>query len=189
MDSGETSVAPRTSTSSDAAISMRLELVVLPVSDIDRAKRFYAGLGWHLDIDHAAGDDLRIIQFTPPGSDCSIMFGKNITAEKPGSVQGLHLIVANLPLVRDELLRRGIAISEPFHDGGGIFHRIGPEGHVAGYNPQRKSYASYASFSDPDGNGWVIQEVTARLSADLPPGETNFTDQLANAVRSQVAGA
>lgn len=189
MDSGEAPIGARARASSDATISMRFELVVLPVSDIDRAKRFYANLGWRLDIDHTAGDDLRIIQFTPPESDCSIMFGKNITAERPGSVQGLHLIVPNLALVCDELLRRGIAVSEPFHDGGGIFHRVGPEGHVKGFNPRRKSYASYASFSDPDGNGWVIQEVTARLSADLPPGETAFTDELANAVRSQVAGA
>lgn len=189
MDSGEARVAPRASTSSDASISMRLELVVLPVSDIDRAKRFYADLGWRLDIDHTAGDDLRIVQFTPPGSDCSIMFGNNITTAEPGSASGLHLIVANLALVRDDMLRRGISISEPFHDSGGVFHRVGPEGHVKGFNPQRKSYASYASFSDPDGNGWVIQEVTARLTGDLPPGETSFTDELANAVRMAASGA
>ena len=189
MDSGDTRIAPRASTLNEASVSMRLELIVLPVSDIDRAKHFYADLGWRLDIDHTAGNDLRIIQFTPPGSDCSIMFGKNVTTAKPGSMQGLHLIVANLALVRDEMLLRGIAISEPFHDSGRVFHRVGPEGHVKGFIPQRKSYASYASFSDPDGNGWVFQEVTARLTGDLPPGETNFTDELANAVRSAVTGA
>lgn len=189
MDSGKASVAARAGATNEALVSMRLELVVLPVSDIDRARRFYADLGWHLDIDHTAGDDLRIIQFTPPGSDCSVMFGKNITDAKPGSVQGLHLIVADLAVVRDQLLRRGIAISEPFHDSGGVFHRIGPKGHTTGFNPQRKSYASYASFSDPDGNGWVLQEVTARLTGDLPQGETAFSDELANAVRKAVAAA
>lgn len=188
MDSGEPRTTSGVSASNEVSISMRLELIVLPVSDIDRAKRFYADLGWHLDIDHTAGDDLRIIQFTPPGSDCSVMFGKNITAAKPGSLQDLHLIVADLALIREQLLRRGIAVSEPFHDNGGVFHRIGPAGHVSGFNPKRKSYASYAAFSDPDGNGWVLQEVTARLTADLPPGETAFTDELANAVR-MAAGA
>jgi catechol 2,3-dioxygenase-like lactoylglutathione lyase family enzyme len=170
------------------SVSMRLEVVVLPVSDVDRAKRFYSGLGWRLDIDTSTGSAFRLIQFTPPGSDCSVIFGKGITTAAPGSVQGLHLVVSNLDAARDQLVRRGIAVSEPFHDAGGIFHRVGPEGHVPGPNPKRKSYASYASFNDPDGNGWVLQEVTARLSTDLPPGETSFTDELANAVRRAVAG-
>lgn len=117
------------------------------------------------------------------------MFGKNITTAKPGSIQGLHLIVTDLALVRDQLLQHGIAVSEPFHGSGGIFHRVGSEGRVAGFSPERKSYASYASFSDPAGSGWVLQEVTARLSADLPPGETAFTAELANAVRGAATGA
>jgi catechol 2,3-dioxygenase-like lactoylglutathione lyase family enzyme len=170
------------------SVSMRLEVVVLPVSDVDRAKRFYTDLGWRLDIDTSTGSAFRLIQFTPPGSDCSVIFGKGIATAAPGSVQGLHLVVSNLDAAREQLARRGIDVSEPFHDAGGIFHRAGPEGHVPGHNPKRKSYASYASFEDPDGNGWVLQEVTARLSADLPAGETSFTDELANAVRRAVAG-
>jgi catechol 2,3-dioxygenase-like lactoylglutathione lyase family enzyme len=187
MNSGEAQVVREANASSEASISMRLEVVVLPVSDIDRAKRFYADLGWRVDIDTARGKDFRLIQFTPPGSDCSVIFGKNITTAAPGSVQGLLLVVPDLETARKQLLRRGVAISEPFHDSGGIFHRVGAEGHVWGFNPRRKSYASYAAFSDPDGNGWVLQEVTARLTGDLPPGETDFTDELADAVREAVA--
>jgi catechol 2,3-dioxygenase-like lactoylglutathione lyase family enzyme len=170
------------------SVSMRLEVVVLPVSDVDRAKRFYTDLGWRLDIDTTTGPEFRLIQFTPPGSECSVIFGKGITTAAPGSVQGLHLIVSNLDEAREQLIANGIDVSEPFHDAGGIFHRVGPEGHVPGPNPKRKSYASYASFHDPDGNGWVFQEVTARLSADLPTGETSFTDELAEAVRRATAG-
>jgi catechol 2,3-dioxygenase-like lactoylglutathione lyase family enzyme len=160
--------------------ALSFELVVIPVSDVDRAKAFYAKLGWHCDIDHD-GENLRIVQFTPPGSAGSIMFGRNITTAPPGTVQGLHLIVPDIVAARDDLLRRGIDISEPFHDPGGIFHRAGAAGRAEGPNPQRKSYASYASFRDPDGNGWVFQEVTARLSADLEAGDTRFTSQLVNA--------
>jgi hypothetical protein len=109
------------------------------------------------------------------------MFGQNITMAEPGSVVGLHLIVPDIEVARDDLLRRGIEISELFHDPGGIFHRVSAVGRASGPNPQRKSYASYASFRDPDGNGWVFQEVTARLSADLEAGDTRFTSQLVNA--------
>lgn len=165
-------------------LEMRIEVIVLPVTDVDRAKRFYAALGWHLDIDATNGDDLRIVQFTPAGSGCSVMFGNGISNAAPGSVQNLHLVVSDIDAAREQLLRSGVAVSGAFHDAGGIFHRTGAEGHAPGPNPQRKSYASYASFSDPDGNGWVIQEVTARLGPDIPlAGETAFTDSLANAVR------
>jgi catechol 2,3-dioxygenase-like lactoylglutathione lyase family enzyme len=168
-------------------LEMRIEVIVLPVTDADRAKRFYAALGWSLDIDTATGDDFRIIQFTPPGSGCSVMFGKGITNAAPGSAQNLHLVVSDLEAAREQLLRRGIEVSDPFHDAGGIFHRTGAEGHAPGPNPQHKSYASYASFSDPDGNGWVIQEVTVRLGSDIPrAGETAFTDALADAVRRAI---
>jgi catechol 2,3-dioxygenase-like lactoylglutathione lyase family enzyme len=168
-------------------VDMRLEVVVLPVTDIDRAKSFYAQLGWRLDIDTATGPDFRIVQFTPPGSGCSVMFGKGITDAPPGSIQGLLLVVSDIESACADLLQRGIAISAPFHDAGGIFHRTGAEGHIPGSNPQRKSYASYAAFNDPDGNGWVLQEVTARLGADIPlTGETAFTDALANAVRHAI---
>jgi catechol 2,3-dioxygenase-like lactoylglutathione lyase family enzyme len=169
-------------------IDMKLEVVVIPVSDVDRAKRFYSDLGWRLDLDYTAGDDYRVIQFTPPGSGCSIMFGRNVTAAAPGSANGLHLIVSNIMAARDELLRRGLAISEPFHDAGGVFHHASAEGLSSGPNPQRKSYASYASFSDPDGNGWVLQEVTARLTGHIDEGDTSFTPELTNAVRRAEVG-
>jgi uncharacterized protein GlcG (DUF336 family)/catechol 2,3-dioxygenase-like lactoylglutathione lyase family enzyme len=164
-------------------IDMKLEVVVIPVSDVDRAKRFYSDLGWRLDIDYAAGDGYRVIQFTPPGSGCSVIFGKNVTVAAPGSVKGLHLIVSDIQAARDELLRRGIEIGEPFHDAGGIFHHAGGEGLVSGSNSQRKSYASYASFSDPDGNGWTFQEVTARLTGHIEEGDTSFTPELTNVVQ------
>src|SRR5712672_3973614 len=128
-------------------VDMKFEIVVIPVSDVDRAKRFYGDLGWRLDADFAAGDDFRVIQFTPPGSGCSVIFGKNVSAAAPGSARGLHLIVSDIQAARDELHRRGVEISEPFHDAGGVFHHAGAEGRLGGPNPQRKSYASYASFS------------------------------------------
>jgi catechol 2,3-dioxygenase-like lactoylglutathione lyase family enzyme len=187
MDSGEVEVTREPITADQGPISMRLEVVVLPVRDVDRAKAFYARLGWRLDIDFVRGSDFRMIQFTPPGSDCSVVFGRGITDAAPGSIQGLLLTVADLETARARLLARGIAVSEPFHDAGGVFHRVGAEGHVPGFNPKRKSYASYAGFSDPDGNGWILQEVTTRLSGDLPPGETDFTDELADAVRQAFA--
>jgi uncharacterized protein GlcG (DUF336 family)/catechol 2,3-dioxygenase-like lactoylglutathione lyase family enzyme len=166
-------------------LNMKLEVVVIPVSDVDRAKRFYGDrLGWRLDIDYvAAGDDYRVIQFTPPGSGCSVIFGKNLTLAAPGSAKGLHLIVSDVQAARDELQRRGVEISEPFHDAGGIFHHASGKELIRGPNPQRKSYASYASFSDPDGNGWVFQEVTARLTGHLEPGDTSFSPQLTDFVR------
>jgi len=112
------------------AFDMKLEVVVIPVSDVDRARRFYGDLGWRLDLDYAAGDDFRVIQFTPPGSGCSVIFGKNVSAAAPGSAKGLHLIVSDIQIARDELLRRGVEISEPFHDAGGVFHHAGAEGLV-----------------------------------------------------------
>ena len=161
---------------------MKLEIVVISVSDVDRAKQFYSDLGWRLDIDYASGDDYRVIQFTPPGSGCSIIFGKNVTTAAPGSAKDVHLIVSDVQAVRHELLSRGIAISELFHDAGGVFHHAGSKDLLSGPNPQRKSYASYASFSDPDGNGWVFQEITARLTGHIAPGDTSFTPELTNAV-------
>jgi catechol 2,3-dioxygenase-like lactoylglutathione lyase family enzyme len=170
------------------AVDMKLEVVVLPVSDIDRAKRFYGDLGWRLDLDYAPGDDYRVIQFTPPGSGCSVIFGKNVTDAAPGSAQGLHLIVSDISAARDQLLRRGIEIGEPFHDAGGIFLHANAKDLVRGPNPQRKSYASYASFSDPDGNGWLFQEVTTRLTGHIAPDDTSFTPELTNVVRRAEAG-
>jgi catechol 2,3-dioxygenase-like lactoylglutathione lyase family enzyme len=170
------------------AFDMKLEIVVIPVSDVDRAKRFYGELGWRLDLDFKAGDDYRVIQYTPPGSACSVMFGTNVTAAAPGSVQALHLVVSDIVAARNELLRRGIEISEPFHDTGGVFHHADGKGVVSGLNPQRQSYASYASFSDPDGNDWVLQEITVRLSADIEVGDTRFTDEVVKAIHATTVG-
>ncbi len=142
--------------------TMKLEVVVLPVSDVDRSKDFYKTLGWRLDADFVTGEDFRVIQLTPPGSEASIIFGKGVTSAAPGSVQGLHLIVYDIEAARAELVEHGVEVSEVFHDAGGIFHRAGTEGRVTGSDPERRDYASFASFSDPDGNGWVLQEVKTR---------------------------
>jgi len=148
-------------------VDMKFEIVVIPVSDVDRAKRFYGGLGWRLDADFAAGDDFRVIQFTPPGSGCSVIFGKNVTAAAPGSAQGLYLIVSDIKAARDELLGRGVEISEVFHGAGDVY--VGTDEpyllggiRVSGPDPDHRSYRSFASFKDPDGNGWLFQEMTAR---------------------------
>jgi catechol 2,3-dioxygenase-like lactoylglutathione lyase family enzyme len=180
---------PATAASGADTVDMKLEVVVLPVSDVDRAKRFYSDLGWRLDLDYSPGDNYRVIQFTPPGSGCSVIFGSNVTEAAPGSAQGLHLIVSDIKAARDQLLRRGFEISEPFHDAGGIFHHASIKDLVSGPNPQRKSYASYASFSDPDGNGWLLQEVTARLTGHIALDDTSFTPELTNVVRrAETAG-
>ena len=150
------------------AVDLRLEIVVIPVSDVERAKQFYAKLGWRLDADFAGADDYRVIQFTPPGSNASVIFGKNVTSAAPGSAQGLYLVVSDIEAARNALLSRGVAISEAFHAGGDA--HVGPDepylfGRVrlSGPDPERGSYRSYASFSDPDGNRWLLQEITQRL--------------------------
>jgi catechol 2,3-dioxygenase-like lactoylglutathione lyase family enzyme len=154
---------------------MRLEVIVIPVSDADRAKRFYGGLGWRLDTDFVRDDDFRVIQFAPPGSSCSIIFGRGITSARPGSAQGLHLIVSDIEAARAALVGGGVEVSAVFHDAGGVFHHAGQEGRVPGPDPQRRSYASFASFSDPDGNGWLIQEVTARRPGRVATSGATFT--------------
>ncbi|WP_239161402.1 VOC family protein [Acrocarpospora phusangensis] len=141
---------------------MRLEVVVLPVTDVDRAKDFYTALGWREDADFGSGD-FRVIQVTPPGSGCSVIFGKGVTAAEPGSAQGLYLVVNDIEAARAELVSRGAAVSEVFHDAGGIFHHAGDEARVPGPAPDRASYGSFATFGDPDGNAWFLQEVTTRL--------------------------
>jgi catechol 2,3-dioxygenase-like lactoylglutathione lyase family enzyme len=139
-----------------------LEVVVIPVSDVDRAKAFYGGLGWRLDADIARGSDFRLVQFTPPGSRCSIQFGTNISTAKPGSAQSPYLSVADIEAAREDLLARGVRVSEAFHEAapGARFHE---SGRAPGPAPGRGSYASFALFSDPDGNGWLLQEITTRL--------------------------
>jgi catechol 2,3-dioxygenase-like lactoylglutathione lyase family enzyme len=152
-----------TASAAAGTVEFRLEVVVLPVSDVDRAKRFYGGLGWRLDADFANGDDLRVVQLTPPGSPCSVIFGKNVTAGAPGSVRDLMLIVRDIEAARAQLIGRGADVSPVFHDAGGVFHHAGTNARVPGPDPQGRSYCSWASFSDPDGNGWLLQEITARL--------------------------
>ena len=141
---------------------VRFEVVVLPVSDVDRAKRFYQDLGWRLDADVSRGDDFRLVQLTPPGSGCSIQFGTSLTSAAPGSCQSMYLIVADIDAARNELLGRGVEVSEVFHEGapGARFHEAG---RLTGPAPDHSSYGSFATFSDPDGNGWLLQEVTTRL--------------------------
>jgi catechol 2,3-dioxygenase-like lactoylglutathione lyase family enzyme len=141
---------------------MKLEVVVVPVSDVDRAKRFYESMGWRLDADFATGEDFRVVQFTPPGSECSIIFGTGVTSAVPGAVQDLQLTVFDVEAARAELVGRGVDVSEPFHDVGGVFHHAGTEGRAPGPDPKRSDYGSFASFSDPDGNGWLLQEVKTR---------------------------
>jgi catechol 2,3-dioxygenase-like lactoylglutathione lyase family enzyme len=159
-------------------VDMKLEVVVIPVADVDRAKRFYGNLGWRPDADLAISDQFRIVQFTPPGSPCSIQFGTGLTSAAPGSAKGSYLVVFNIEAARAELGDRGVEVSE-------LFHRGGKEGGLSGPDPQRRSYASFASFSDPDGNGWLLQEVTARLPGRVDAHGTAFTSptELAGALR------
>jgi len=161
---------------------MKLEVVVIPVLDVDRAKRFYGRLGWRLDADFVKGDEFRVVQFTPPGSPSSIHFGKGVTSALPGSAQGLFLVVSDIEAARAELVDRGVNVSE-------VFHRAVGEGPVSGPDPSRRSYASYATFSDPDGNVWLLQEVTARLPGRVDADVTTFTSatELAAALRRAAA--
>jgi predicted enzyme related to lactoylglutathione lyase len=153
-------------------MDLKLELIVLPVSDVDRAKAFYEAAGFRPDLDHGSDEKYRAVHFTPPGSETSIIFGAGITSATPGSVQGLYLVVSDIEDAHAELVGRGIEVSEIFHDAGGVFyhghdagevtHEVADQERVAGPHPGRASYGSYATFSDPDGNGWVLQEVTQR---------------------------
>jgi catechol 2,3-dioxygenase-like lactoylglutathione lyase family enzyme len=163
-------------------VDMKLEVVVIPVADVDRAKRFYGNLGWRLDADLVVGDDFRVVQFTPPGSPSSIHFGNGVTSALPGSVQGLYLVVSDIEAARAELVERGVDVSE-------VFHRAPGHDHLRGPDPGRRSYASFASFSDPDGNRWLIQEVTARLPGRVDADHTKFTSstELAAALRRAAA--
>ena len=182
----ETPKAPR--------LDMKLEVVVIPVSDVDRARRFYGGLGWRLDADFAAGDDFCVVPFTPPGSRCSVIFDKNVTAAAPGSAQGLYLVVSDIEAARNELQGRGVAIGALFHDAGSVhagwdepylFGRL----RVSDLDPEHRSYRSYASFRDPDGKSWLLQEVTARLPGRVDADDTTFTPStdLASALRRAAA--
>src|ERR1700734_3288919 len=175
---------------SAAKVDMKFEVIVIPVSDVDRAKEFYGRLGWRLDADYDNGKDFRVIQFTPPGSGGSVIFGKNVTAAAPGSAQGLYLIVADIETARKHLLRRGVEVSEVFHGASDVY--AGPDEpylfgriRVNGPDPEHRSYRSFVSFRDPDGNGWLFQEITTRLSGRIDATATTFAsaNDLASAFR------
>jgi catechol 2,3-dioxygenase-like lactoylglutathione lyase family enzyme len=162
---------------------LKLEAVVIPVSDVDRAKSFYSKLGWRLDADFVAGESFRVVQFTPPGSPASIHFGKGLTSAAPGAAQNLYLVVSDIEAARAELIERGAKV-------GDVFHRAGPgQPPVNGRDPARRSYVSFASFSDPDGNTWLLQEITARLAGRVDAEETTFSSpaELADALRRAAA--
>ena len=166
-------------TASAGSVDTRLEVIVIPVSDVARAKEFYGRLGWRLDADRAVGDNFRLIQFTPPGSGCSVQFGTNLTSAEPGSAQALLMTVSDIEAAHDELVRRGVEVSEVYHcaagtacrfrAGEGVFQR------VSGPAPDHASYSSFTSFTDPDGNSWLFQEVTARLPGRVDPAATSFS--------------
>ena len=157
MGSTEMSSEHATRPATAGMVDMKLEVVVIPVSDVDRAKRFYGNLGWRLDADFVVGNEFRVVQFTPPGSPCSIHFGKGLTPAVPGSARGMYLIVSDIEAARADLVGRGVDASE-------VFHRAGPgQPPLSGPDPQRHSYASFATFSDPDGNSWLLQEINTRL--------------------------
>lgn len=164
-------------------IDLKLEVVAIPVADVDRAKRFYTDLGWRIDADFVKGDAFRVVQLTPPGSPCSIHFGVGVTTAPPGSAKGLYLVVSDIEAARAELAGRGVDVSEVFH------HEFVGGDPVRGRDPARRSYASFATFADPDGNGWLLQEITARLPGRVDRDDTTFasTIELAAALRRAAA--
>jgi len=168
-------------------VDLKFEAVVIPVSDVDRAKQFYEKLGWKLDADFPFDNGFRVVQFTPPGSGCSVQFGTKITPVAPGSAHGLYLIASDIAAARDEIAARGVDVSEVFHSGapGAQFQRGDAEGHIRGPAPDHASYGSFATFNDPDGNGWLLQEVTTRLPGRVNSAVTSFgsVSDLASALR------
>jgi catechol 2,3-dioxygenase-like lactoylglutathione lyase family enzyme len=172
-------------------LDQKLEAIVIPVSDVDRAKEFYRGLGWRLDADFPFDNGFRVVQLTPPGSGCSVQFGAKITTAAPGSAQGLYLVVSDIKAVHDDLVARGVKVSEVFYPGtpGAQFRPAGANGRVSGPAPDHGSYRSFATFSDPDGNEWLLQEVTTRLPGRIDRAETAFASvtDLASALRRAAA--
>lgn len=168
-------------------MDLRFEVAVIPVSDVNRAKAFYEKLGWRLDADATAGDSFRIVQLTPPGSESSVQFGTNMTSAAVGSAQGLYLVVSDIEAVRKQLVARGVEVSEVFHEGtlGDRFQAAGASGRVSGPAPKHGTYGSFATFSDPDGNSWLLQEVTTRLPGRVDAAGTAFSSaaDLAGALR------
>ncbi len=174
-------------TAGNGGVDLQLEAVVIPVADTDRSKEFYAGLGWRLDADFSFDNGFRVVQLTPPGSLCSIQFGTKITAASPGSAHGLYLVVSDIDAGRAELIDRGAKVSDVFHAGapGAQLQSDDADGRVNGPDPDHKSYSSFATFEDPDGNGWLLQEVTDRLPGRVDPDVTSFSSagDLAGALR------
>jgi len=179
--------AVRSYDASVVRVDMKFEAVVIPVSDVDRAKEFYKRLGWRLDADFRFDNGFRVVQFTPPGSGCSVQFGANITSALPGSAQGLYLVVSDIEPARDDLVARAVEVSNVFHAGtpGAQFQPDGTPGRVSGPAPDHATYGSFATFRDPDGNGWLLQEITNRLPGRIDTGETTFASvtDLASALR------
>jgi catechol 2,3-dioxygenase-like lactoylglutathione lyase family enzyme len=176
MNTTETSTVETTGTVNTGLADLKFEAVVIPVADVDHAKTFYAGLGWRLDADFAFDNGFRVVQFTPPGSGTSVQFGSNITTAEPGSVQGLYLVVSDIRAARDQLVARGAEVSEVFHPGapGAQFKPAGTTGRVSGIADDDASYGSFATFSDPDGNSWLLQEVTSRLPGRIVATQTSY---------------
>ena len=164
-------------------MDMKLEVVVLPVSDVDRSVGFYKALGWRLDADFATSPDFRVVQMTPPGSACSVIFGTGLTSAEPGSAQGVQLSVSGIDAARAELAGHGAPVSEVFHDAGGVFHHAGDVARVPGPDPEHRSYGSWISFSDPDGNSWFVQEITTRLPGRVTSAVYDSAAGLAQALR------
>jgi catechol 2,3-dioxygenase-like lactoylglutathione lyase family enzyme len=184
MSSTEVRNTEADGSASPGTVDMKLEVVVIPVSDADRAKDFYTDLGWRLDADVTVADDMRVVQFTPPGSGCSIQFGVNVTPSPPGSAQNLYLVVSDIEAARNALLARGIEVSGTFHEGS-LGDRFGTQSRARGPAPDHATYSSFASFSDPDGNVWLFQEITTRLPGRIDSDETEFAsiEDLASALR------
>jgi catechol 2,3-dioxygenase-like lactoylglutathione lyase family enzyme len=186
MSSVQDRSAAATDTAGRQTTDLKLEVVVIPVSSVDRAKDFYAGLGWRLDAD-VARDGFRLIQMNPPGSGCSIQFGTHLTSSEPGSASGLYLIVPDLEAARADLMASGVEVSEVFHEReiGARFHPAGASDRLRGPAPERQSYGSFASFEDPDGNGWLLQEITTRLPGRIDALATSFASaaELSKALR------
>lgn len=180
--SDEAIVAPTAAT-----VQLKLEVIVIPVSDVDRAKQFYAKLSWRLDADFKFDDGFRVVQFTPPGSECSVQFGTKMTSAAPGSAQGTYLVVPDVEAARAALVARGIEISDAFHPAnpGAQFQPVGDSGRVSGPAPDHASYGSFATFSDPDGNSWLLQEITTRLPGRVETKSATFAsnNDLADALR------
>jgi catechol 2,3-dioxygenase-like lactoylglutathione lyase family enzyme len=184
MSTEQVSSQDASGTASVSNVDMKLEVVVIPVSDVGRAAEFYERLGWRKDADIATGES-RLLQFTPPGSPCSIIFGTGVTSSPPGTAQFLHLVVSDIEAARQELVGKGVDASEVFHDAGGGYNRFDPAVRASGPDPERRTYASFATFSDPDGNLWVLQEITARLAGRIDSDETAYVSvpDLAGAMR------